>query len=133
MPTSGRIIYLILLLNQCYKRFLSKHRLPIPSDKLCVRFALHVERTTPRGCNVSLLRAIRRHLNWNFNFKLKHKSVVTSGKNLALSLLLFSEVADFPHVKMYKNPIRPYLLTDPGHFPSTLLRAWNFARVPLTT
>lgn len=104
-------------------RFLSKYRMPIPSDKLCVRFALHVERTTPRGCNVSLLRAIRRHLNWNFNFKLKHKSIVTSGKNLALSLLLFSEIADFPHAKMYKNPIRPYLLTDPGHFPSTLLRA----------
>lgn len=71
------------------------HRMSIPSDKLCVRFALHVERTTARGCNVSLLQTIRRHLNWNFNFKLKHKSIVTSGKNLALSLLLFSEAADF--------------------------------------
>jgi len=38
--------------------------MPIPSDKLCVRFALHIgEDDTARDCNVSLLRTMPRNLN----------------------------------------------------------------------
>lgn len=85
------------------------------------------ENAIATGYNVSLLRTISRNVNWNFNFKLKYKSMeYLRQKSGIVTPFIFRGCIYFPLVKMYKNPIRPYLLTDRAHFPSMLLRTRKF-------